>query len=247
MDYRKQYDRLSNRVESGLIRFQMTVALVGAILFLGALIFILIRFSLVSKILSMGNRVGEAFFLLILGYIVIMMLSVILGSIGFLVANSNQSVNRTAKLLLFLSNSLQNSMFIIFGLLFIGGGCYIIVVSSLAAGLLVCMMGLLAVAVGVFEIYRNLVFFDEYSSEKANEGVRTKKVLAIGRHLLPLGCGAVFSFSPIVMVIAALNTPDLPMSGFIAVIGMALLFLAVGVYLLITTISKLKKEIQSLE
>ncbi len=247
MDYRKQYDRLSNRVKSGLMQFQVIVSLVGAILFIGALIFILIRFSLISKILSMGNPVGEVFFLLILGYIVIMMLSVIVGSIGFLVANSNQSVNRTAKLLLFISNSLQNSMFIIFGLLFIGAGCYIIVVSSLAGGLLVCMMGLLATAVGVFEIYRNLVFFDEYSSEKANEGVRTKRVMIIGKHLISLGCGAVFSYSPIVMIIATLNTPDFPTSGFIAVIGMALLFLAVGVYLLITTISKLKKEIQSLE
>ena len=247
MDYRKQYDRLSNQVEAGLIRFQMLISLVGGILFIATLIFVLIRFSLISRILSIGNVIAEAFFLLIIVFFVIMMLSTIIGSIGFLVADSKQSVNRTAKLLLFLSSSLQNSMFVLIGLLIVGCGCYIIIVSSLAGGLMFCLMGLLSVAIGLFEIYKNIVFFDEYSSENANEGIRTKRVLVIGNYLLPLGCGLVFSYVPIVMVAATLNTPDLPKSGLVAVLGMGLIFLAVGVYILITTISKLKLELHSLK
>ena len=243
MDYEHLYDRMMNRISKGIMAFSCIVNLfICALLGVGA-IFAQLKFGVIQYILKQELTIKIAMYAFIVIFALLIM-EIILQCICGLMTLTSNSMNGSAKVMLLISCSVINATFIIGGLFFMGCGFYVILVSSIIGGMFSILMGALALLFGIFGMYRDVICYHEYGMETEDDpSSKRYKLKVIGEYLLPIGCGVVFCYVPLVMLSVIINSDDTVYAK-IGIMGMGLVFLGVGAYVLYYAITTIKKKLK---
>lgn len=217
-----------------------------------AIVFCIFRFQVISRVWELEidgpKYLGQLFIYACIGVVILFCMSSILDGIGSLLAISRNSLNNPARLLLLFSCIVFNCFFLFVGGLFIYFGAITVTVSTLTAGLILELMGLACASVGVFNIYCNSIYYASTVDGNVDlESPRCRKIAIVEKNLIPCIGGAVFCLVPVVIIVAVLNTPEMTGSTLLAGIFMGLIFAALGVYILVCRVKKIKKEISDLQ